>query len=523
MERARFGSRYLARTRTQLRAVSGCDWDTDIRVELLFFLVFISTAEALRYRLNHKMVNKWMPFGDRKVNRDKLSIKGFCSAFTVFAIGARSNGALTGRCKASISIQRRKIAFIAVYSVQVIGLLRGSLMIEPLINTPDIWAPHLRKDEEILWQGRPSPRFHLRRGDIWNIFAGILGIPILIGMVFVFLDLLEPKTGEWSYKLIVGGVIFTALFAAVLYTSVFQLYFATKRRAKTHYAITNQRTMSLITGRKEKFDDQVLDSHTNLDYVPGKLASIYYKKIAKRMAHSDGNDKGVSRRRTTYSTTYTYVGFELIPDGATAYQTMLKVIGAKLANPEAAKASTDGEAWEDFLLVGEELLWQGAPDTGPRPTKLGVILTIIGAIFIYYFGGLAMRTLFSGSDDSGVLIIGAIAALMFLLGLWMAVGIWLLDIRKRKATRYALTNKRAFVASALAGRKMLTYSIKPYYRPLLLKGMMDEVTFGEEDWFDPKTGAKIKRAISFKFLKDGQEVYDNITKVSTEIDAAAEA
>ena len=111
---------------------------------------------------------------------------------------------------------------------------------------------------------------------------------------------------------------------------------------------------------------------------------------------------------------------------------------------------------------------------------------------------------------------------MFALGLWMAVGIWLLDIRKRKATRYALTNKRAFVASALAGRNMLTYAIKPHYRPLLLKGMMDEVTFGEEDWFDPKTGAKTQRAISFKFLKDGQAVYDIITKVSIEIDAEEE-
>ena len=396
-------------------------------------------------------------------------------------------------------------------------------MNEFTLNEADIWAPYLKDGEDLLWQGRPSGAFHMRRGDGWSVFGGVMAMLVTAFMAIV---VLSPNGAMANAPVAFGiffGLVMLLVFLIGLYMAAFQFYFAAVKRGKTHYAITNQRAMSLITGRKEKFNDEVLDSNTNLDYVPGNLASIYYKKIAKRMAHSRTKHSGSAMRKTTYSTSYSYEGFELIPDGAAAYQTMLHVIGAKLANPEAAKASKDGEAWEDFLLEGEELLWQGAPGTGPRPTKLGVILTVIGAIFIYYFGSLAMRTLFSDSDDSGVLIIGAIAAVMFLLGLWMAVGIWLLDIRKRKATRYALTNKRAFVASALARRKMLTYAIKPYYRPLLLKGMMDEVTFGEEDWFDPKTGAKTKRAISFKFLKDGQEVYDIITKVSTEIDAAAEA
>ena len=385
----------------------------------------------------------------------------------------------------------------------------------------DIWAPFLKKDEKILWQGRPSGAFHMRRGDVWNIFGGILVMLVTAFMATMVLKSNAPLAFSIVFVLI---TLFGFLFG--LYMATFQFYFAAIRRGKTHYAITNQRAMALTTGRKEKFEDEVLDENTNLDYVPGEFASIYYKKVAKRRQNDrNGNSGGHSgsRRRTTYSTIYTYEGFELIPDGAIAYQTMLGVIGAKLAKLGIAKAGKGGEAWQDFLFEGEALLWEGAPATGLRPTKFGIIFTVLGALFMYFFGPVVVRALSSGSGSAEALIIGGLAALMFLLGLWMAVGIWLLDIRKRKATRYALTNKRAFVASALAGRNMLTYAIKPHYRPLLIKGMMDEVTFGEEDWFDRKTGDKTKRVISFKFLKDGQAVYDIITKVSVDIDAAADA
>jgi len=396
-------------------------------------------------------------------------------------------------------------------------------MTVPSENAANIWTPHLRKDEKVIWQGRPSPRFHMRRGDVWNIFGGILVMLLTIFMAMVAFPTLGQFEGGKVIFSIFFGLILVGVFFAGLYVATFQFYFAAVRRGKTHYAITNQRAMALTTGRKQKFEAEELNSATNLDYVPGELASIYYKKIATRRTNHSTNKHGETRKPTTYSTLYTYQGFELIPDGAIAYQTMLKVIGAKLANPSTAKAGKGGEAWQDFLFEGEELLWEGSPGTGLRPTKFGIVFTVLGALIMYFFGPIVLRALSSGSGSSEALIIGGLAAAMFMLGLWMAVGIWLLDIRKRKATRYALTNKRAFVASALAGRKMLTYAIRPQYRPLLLKGMMDEVTFGEEDSFDRQSGAKTKRAISFTFLKDGQAVYDIITKVSTEIDAEAAA
>lgn len=391
------------------------------------------------------------------------------------------------------------------------------------ISPPDIWAPYLKEGEKILWEGRPSPRIHMRRGDIWNIAFGILVLPILVVMALMFISILKPEEGGGLLITIFVGLVFTVLFVGVLYASVFQFYFVAKRRGRTHYAITNQRAMALTTGRKVKFEDGPLDEKTNLDYVPGELASIYYKKIAKRRRSAHSHNTGGSHRKATYSTRYVYQGFELIPDGAVAYQTMLEVLGAKLADPSPAQAGARGEAWQDFLLEGEVLLWQGAPGTGPRPTKAGVILTVIGVFFIYLFGPMALYALLFGADDVHGVVAGAFGAFMFLLGLWMAVGIWLLDIRKRKATRYALTNKRAFIASALAGRKMLTFALVPQYRPLLIKGMMDEVTFGEEDSFDKKTGDKTKRAISFEYLKDGKEVYDILTEVSIKMDEAAGA
>ncbi len=384
------------------------------------------------------------------------------------------------------------------------------------VYSPDIWETHLKADEKLLWQGRPSAGIHMRRNDGWNIFGGII-----VMLVTVFMSIMALSSNAPIVFLVFFGAIVLLVFLVGLYMATLQFYFAAVRRGKTHYAITNQRAIALTTGRKAKFEDEVLNEATNLDYVPGEFASIYYKKTAKRRRNNHSSSKvghAGPTRQATYSTNYTYEGFELIPDGAIAYQTMLGVIGAKLATPTAGKG---GEAWQDFLFEGEELLWEGAPGTGLRPTKFGVVLTVLGALIMYFFGPVAVRALSSGSGSSEALIIGGLAAAMFLLGLWMAVGIWLLDIRKRKATRYALTNKRAFVARAFAGRNMLTYAIKPHYRPLLLKGWTDEVTFGEEDWFDHKTGAKIQRAISFTFLKDGQEVYDLISKASIEIGAAA--
>ena len=388
--------------------------------------------------------------------------------------------------------------------------------------TPGLWAKYLKPDEQILWQGQPYAGVHMRRGDVAKIIGGVAVMIITALMALLGYAMLAPFEGMEVVFIIVLWSGLLAFFSMGLYGAVFQFFIAAKRRAKTHYAITNQRALSLVTGSKEKFEDGVLDATTNLDYVPGTFASIYYKKTAKlelrAVANPRGHGSGPRRDKSSYSTKYIYQGFELIADGAKAYQTMLGVLGAKLADPEAAVAGLSGEAWQDFLLEGEKLLWQGAPSTGPRPTKVGVVVSVIGLLLMYYFGILAQRVLSLGFDSSGFYIIGGFAVAMFLLGLWMAVGHWLLDMRKRHATRYALTNQRAFVANALGQRKMLTFALVAEYRPLLIKGLRDNVTFGEEDWFN-KDGDKTKRAIAFEYLKDGAEVYAHLTKISTGSDA----
>jgi len=396
-------------------------------------------------------------------------------------------------------------------------------MTDQAAPSSDIWAPYLKEGEEVLWQGRPSGAFHMRRGDGWTIVGGLFAMLVTGFMASVVFS----STGFTSnlplaFKIFFGIMLLFG-FVVGLYMVTLRFYFDAVKRGKTCYAITNQRALSLTKARKKTFKEEPLNAATNLDYVPGALASIYYKKVAKRVAHrneSTSGHAGARKRRTTYSTTYIYEGFELISDGAVAYQTMLGVIGAKLANPDGAKS---GEAWQDFLLEGEALLWEGAPATGPRPTKFGIVFSVLGLIVMAIAGPTAMRAFTSEYGGAEVMVFGTVAAVVFLLALAFVAAIWLVDIRKRKATRYALTNKRAFVAKAFGGRNMLTFSIQPFFRPLLLEGYTDEVTFGEEDWFHPKTGAKTKRALSFKYLKDGKEVYDIITRVSTAIDAEAEA
>lgn len=380
-----------------------------------------------------------------------------------------------------------------------------------------IWAAYLQQDEEILWQGQPYPQRQLRRGDIGKIIAGILVMAISALMITGAIIIVKPLGAMGFVFLIFFSALLLMFFLYGLYLAVFQFNLAAKQRQKTHYAITNKRAMALITGNKPKFEDGPLNKTTNLDYVPGDLASIYYKKIAKRelraMKDRHGRDSSLHRNKASYKTLYTYQGFELIADGAKAYQTMLGVLGQKLAKPGAAAAGNNGEAWQDFLFEGEELLWQGAPSIAPRPTKTGVVVTIIGLILMYYFGKLVQITLSIGIEDTGVFSFAVFGAAMVALGLWMALGHWVLDIQKRKATYYALTNQRAFIASSLGKRKMLSFSLKPDYQPMLTKGLRHNVTFGEEDWFD-RYGEKTKRSIAFEYLQNGQQVFDLLTEIS---------
>lgn len=110
----------------------------------------------------------------------------------------------------------------------------------PDLTTPstDIWAPYVKGGEKTLWQGRPSGAFHMRRGDVWNIFGGIAAMLVTAFMAIVALSSNAPIV----FKIFFGAIVLFG-FLYALYMTTFQFYFAAVRRGKTHYAITNHRAL----------------------------------------------------------------------------------------------------------------------------------------------------------------------------------------------------------------------------------------------------------------------------------------
>lgn len=101
-----------------------------------------------------------------------------------------------------------------------------------------------------------------------------------------------------------------------------------------------------------------------------------------------------------------------------------------------------------------------------------------------------------------------------LIGLWLVFGHWFFDAYKRKNARYALSSKRAFIARTMLGRRMESYPIDHTSQIRLISGKLDTVHFAQKT-YRTKNGTSVKN-IGFRFIPDGQEVYDLLRKVREE-------
>lgn len=108
------------------------------------------------------------------------------------------------------------------------------------------------------------------------------------------------------------------------------------------------------------------------------------------------------------------------------------------------------DGWEGILAPGERVIWQGRPARDlrlivrdPMEFGLGMALTL---------GPLApMAILWRGGGSGWAWLVPPL-----LLGLWCLLGPGLRDCYRRRRTWYSLTDRRAFIATALCGRRKLT-------------------------------------------------------------------
>ena len=114
--------------------------------------------------------------------------------------------------------------------------------------------------------------------------------------------------------------------------------------------------------------------------------------------------------------------------------------------------------WDPYLDEGETLLWEG------RPSRRLFILTradIFLIPFSLFWGGFALFWNLAAWGMGAPFFFRLFGMPFLLIGAYIMVGRFFIDQHIRKHTVYALTTKRAFIATSAFGRKLRDKPIRP--------------------------------------------------------------
>ena len=176
--------------------------------------------------------------------------------------------------------------------------------------------------------------------------------------------------------------------------------------------------------------------------------------------------------------------------------------------------------WDAYFEPGEKLLWQGKPVRGVRPGWGGLFLSAFGMPFFLAGWGLMIASIFGIEiEQDGIGELGGRIFLFFFsipfaaIGTGLVLGPWLAGPWAARNVRYALSNKRAYIAKKLFTRTMETYVIRPEDPLEITQGRgVDSVKFHVRMGRD-SDGDKTTDKIGFDNIADGEEVYHLIRKI----------
>ncbi|MCA0204416.1 MAG: aspartate carbamoyltransferase catalytic subunit [Proteobacteria bacterium] len=176
------------------------------------------------------------------------------------------------------------------------------------------------------------------------------------------------------------------------------------------------------------------------------------------------------------------------------------------------------QGWEGILEEGETILWQGRPVTGVRlrdflglPLVFGLFFTGFSLVWI------AMARLMTQGEDFSVFPLFGLPFL--LVGLYVAFGLPFGKDYLRKRSWYTLSDRKAYVATELFGKRRL--KAVPYAEMNILEledGTPGSVTFKREITVSQYTrrnrsGGRSRRSqttttnIGFERIEDARTVY----------------
>ncbi|MFQ1699430.1 hypothetical protein ACJ5NV_02430 [Loktanella agnita] len=175
------------------------------------------------------------------------------------------------------------------------------------------------------------------------------------------------------------------------------------------------------------------------------------------------------------------------------------------------KPKPKSEHWEDYFHGRETLLWEGKPEPGGRTSVGMIFMTVFGLPFL--FTGLAtfgtgLAGIFSGDvNNLGGGIFMVLFALPFVgAGAALVFGPWITNRYAHQLIRYAVTNKRAYIATSWWQHTMQSYPITGDNSIELQEGRFDTVYFFTEVTTD-SDGDRKRRKIGFEHIANGMAVY----------------
>ncbi|MCB2116302.1 MAG: hypothetical protein KDE00_08375 [Rhodobacteraceae bacterium] len=175
-------------------------------------------------------------------------------------------------------------------------------------------------------------------------------------------------------------------------------------------------------------------------------------------------------------------------------------------------ADRSGEAWEDYFVEGEQLLWEGAPLPGTHNRPMLIFITLFGIPFFVAgaaltFGGLFFVFKAGNLTEAGGSLLAAVFGMPFLgVGLFLVVWQWVMAYTAHARIRYALSTRAAYIAKRYWRREL---SIFPITKTTPLE--MQDTRNGATVWLhalkqEDSDGDKVTTKIGFENIADGARV-----------------
>ncbi len=160
------------------------------------------------------------------------------------------------------------------------------------------------------------------------------------------------------------------------------------------------------------------------------------------------------------------------------------------------------QGWEGILDEGEDIIWQGRPDTAIH-LKINNIFTFL---FGLAFAGFALFWMIGASRAGGGFWMFGL--LHFSVGIGLSFGAIFWDAYKRRHTWYTLSDRRAFIATNIPtkGRSLKSYPITDETVLEFNQDTLSTINFAEE-WRRGNKGRRYSVNIGFERIGDGEKVY----------------